>query len=294
MKVVLFCGGLGTRLREYSEGIPKPMVTIGYRPVLWHLMKYYAHFGHREFILCLGYRGDAIKQYFLSYDECLSNDFALSGGGRTVELFGRDMDEWKITFADTGLHASVGQRLRAVQHYLGDDEVFLANYADGLSDLSLTDYLAHFRRHDRIASFLCVRPSQSFHVVSVDDGGLVREVRHVTQAPLWINGGFFAFKRAIFDYLGEGEDLVEQPFERLIAEQQLVAHRFSGFWQCMDTFKDKQLLDDLNASGNPPWQVWKRPADGHPGTGAPAGVSSPVRQSPAAGPASRDRRTTRR
>jgi len=133
MKVVLFCGGLGTRLREYSETIPKPMANIGYRPILWHLMKYYAHFGHTEFILCLGYRGDLIKQYFLDYNECLSNDFELSGGGKHVRLYGRDIDQWKITFADTGLHSNIGQRLKAVQRYLGDDPIFLANYSDGLA-----------------------------------------------------------------------------------------------------------------------------------------------------------------
>jgi glucose-1-phosphate cytidylyltransferase len=294
MKVVLFCGGLGTRLREYSEGIPKPMVTIGYRPVLWHLMKYYAHFGHREFILCLGYRGDVIKQYFLNYDECLSNDFALSSGGRALELYSRDMEDWKITFADTGLHANVGQRLKAVERYLGDDEVFLANYADGLSDLSLPDYLEQFRKHDRIASFLCVRPSQSFHVVSADETGLVRDMRHVGQAQLWINGGFFAFKRAIFDYLKEGEELVEEPFQRLIAKEQLIAHRFSGFWQCMDTFKDKQLLDNLNAGGNPSWQVWKRRVDGLlPSTGTPGSTMSPAPEGATSRPAGPERRMIR-
>jgi glucose-1-phosphate cytidylyltransferase len=244
--------------------MPKPMVTIGYRPVLWHLMKYYAYFGHREFILCLGYRGDLIKQYFLNYDECLSNDFVLSNGGRTLELCSRDMEDWNITFVDTGLHSNVGERLKAVEHHLGSDEEFLANYADGLTDLYLPDYLGQFRKHDRIASFLCVRPSQSFHVVSADESGLVRDMRHVGQAELWINGGFFAFKRAIFDYLGKGEDLVEEPFQRLIAEGQILAQRFSGFWQCMDTFKDKQLLDDLYASGAPPWQVWKSRGNGFP------------------------------
>ncbi len=261
MKVVLFCGGLGMRIREYSESIPKPIVPIGYRPVLWHLMKYYAHFGHTEFILCLGYRGDVIKQYFLDYNECLSNDFSLSGGGKSIELHSRDMEDWKITFVETGLHSNIGQRLKAVQGYLGDDEMFLANYADGLSDLSLTDYLAEFRRQDRIGSFLCVRPSQTFHIVSADNAGVVSDIRHVSRADFWINGGFFAFKRAIFDYMKDGEELVEQPFQRLIAEGQLLAYRTPGFWQCMDTFRDKQLLDDMYARGNAPWELWKTPAE---------------------------------
>jgi len=256
MKVVLFCGGLGTRLREYSETVPKAMVNIGYRPIIWHLMKYYAHFGHTEFILCLGYRGDLIKRYFLDYDECLSNDFELFGGSMNVRIHGRDIARWTITFADTGLHSNIGQRLNAVRRYLGDDPVFLANYSDGLSDLPLPEYLDHFRRQDKIGSFVCVRPSQSFHVVALDDA-LVKDIRHVTTSDLWINGGFFIFKRQIFDYLKEGEDLVEEPFQRLIGLQQLTAYRYHGFWACMDTFKDKQAFDDMEVRGDTPWQVWK-------------------------------------
>src|SRR5574341_155527 len=131
MKVVLFCGGLGMRLREYSEAVPKPMVPVGYRPIVWHLMRYYAHYGHKDFILCLGYKADAIKNYFLQYDETVSNDFVLSQGGGKVELLGSDISDWKITFVDTGLTTNIGQRLRAVEKHLKDEEVFLANYADG-------------------------------------------------------------------------------------------------------------------------------------------------------------------
>jgi glucose-1-phosphate cytidylyltransferase len=257
MKVVLFCGGLGTRLREYSETIPKPMVSIGQRPIVWHLMKYYAHYGHTEFILCLGYRGDLIKQYFLEYNECFSNDFELSGGGKHVKLYGRDIDQWKITFADTGLQSNIGQRLKAVRRYLGDDQTFLANYSDGLSDLHLPEYIEQFRRQDKIASFLCVRPSQSFHAVSLDDDALVRDIRHVGSANLWINGGFFAFKREIFDYIKDGEELVDEPFQRLIRQEQLIAHRHHGFWACMDTLKEKQAFDDMHARGETPWTLWK-------------------------------------
>jgi glucose-1-phosphate cytidylyltransferase len=262
MKVVLFCGGLGTRLREYSETVPKPMVNIGPRPIIWHLMKYYAHFGHTEFILCLGYRGDLIRQYFLSYDECLSNDFELTGGSKEIRLYGRDIDGWKITFADTGLHSNIGERLRAVQRYLGNDPVFLANYSDGLSDLRLPDHIDHFRAHDKIASFVCVRPNQSFHAVSIGSDGLVDDIRQIGDADLRINGGFFIFKRDIFDYMKEGEELVQEPFQRLIDQQQLVGYRYDGFWACMDTFKDKQRFDDMAVRGDTPWQVWKpRPAE---------------------------------
>jgi glucose-1-phosphate cytidylyltransferase len=257
MKVVLFCGGLGTRLREYSENIPKPMVNIGYRPIIWHVMKYYAHYGHTDFILCLGYRGDVIKQYFLNYEECLSNDFVLSKGGRELKLYSRDIEQWNITFVDTGLYSNIGQRLSAVAPYLEGEDVFLANYTDGLSDLPLPTYLDHFHQRNAIASFVSVRPRQSFHIVIADDGSVVKDIRHVAHSDLWLNGGFFVFKREIFAYLGAGEELVEEPFERLIRRGALVTYKHDGFWACMDTFKDKQRLDDMNNQGDCPWEVWR-------------------------------------
>jgi glucose-1-phosphate cytidylyltransferase len=261
MKVVLFCGGLGTRLREYSDTIPKPMVSIGARPILWHLMKFYAYYGHTEFILCLGYKGDAIKEYFLNYNECLSNDFELSGGSKEVRLFGRDIENWKITFADTGQHANIGQRLKAVEKYLDGEEMFLANYSDGLCDLPLPTYLDRFESQGKIASLVSVRPYHVFHVVAMDGDGLVRSIRYINQTGIWINGGFFAFRRQIFDYIKDGEELVEEPFRRLIEQEELTAHKHDGFWACMDTFKDKQLFDQLEASGNTPWKVWQRPVE---------------------------------
>ena len=257
MKVVLFCGGFGTRLREHSDTVPKPMVNIGFRPIIWHLMKYYAHFGHTDFILCLGYRGDLIKQYFIEYEEWLSNDFQLSGKDRDVRLHSRDIADWNITFVDTGLQSNIGQRLCAVRDHLAEDSAFLANYSDGLSDLPLDRYLDHFQGQNKIGSFVCVRPNQTFHTVSVDRGGVVRDIRHVGDADLWINGGFFIFKREIFDYLKDGEELVEEPFQRLIGHEQLVAYRHEGFWACLDTFKDKQAFDDMNARGHVPWQIWR-------------------------------------
>lgn len=259
MKVVLFCGGLGTRLREYSETIPKPMVNIGARPVMWHLMKYYAHYGHTDFILCLGYRGDLIKEYFLAYDECLSNDFVLSDGGRLVRLHNRDIEDWTITFADTGLQTNVGQRLRAVEKYIGSDEIFLANYTDGLSDLPLPEYLARFEQSGKTASLLCVPPRQSFTLIEVGEKDLVQDLRPFGQGGLWINGGFFAFRRRIFDYIKDAEELVEAPFQRLITQNELIAHRYTGFWGCIDTFKDKQAFDAMEAQGNTPWKVWRTP-----------------------------------
>ncbi len=258
MKVVLFCGGLGLRIRD-AEDIPKPMVQIGYRPILWHVMKYYAHFGHKDFILCLGYRADVVKNYFLNYSECVSNDFVLSGGGKKLELFNSDIHDWKITFADTGINSNIGQRLKAVEKYLDGEEEFLANYSDGLSDLPLPEQLDHFRRQDKIASFLCVRPNLSYHMVSVEEGSrsLVSGIHAMNNGTVLINGGFFIFKKAIFDYIRDKEELVNGPFERLMAEKQLIGYRYDGFWASMDTFKDKQQLESLYRGGSAPWEVWK-------------------------------------
>ena len=263
MKVVLFCGGLGMRLREYSETIPKPMVPIGYRPILWHVMKYYAHFGHTEFLLCLGHGADIIKNYFLTYNECVSNDFVLSQGGKNLQLINTDIHDWRITFADTGISSNIGQRLKAVEKYLEGEEVFLANYSDGLTDLPLPAQLDHFHRENRVASFLCVKPNLSYHFISVNNDGLVGEIRDVTQSDLRINGGFFVFKRDIFSYIRDGEELLREPFERLVARKQLVAYKYDGFWASMDTFKDKRHLDELQSQGRTPWEVWRpSPAEG--------------------------------
>jgi glucose-1-phosphate cytidylyltransferase len=253
MKVVIFCGGLGTRLREHSETIPKPLVNVGFRPILWHLMRYYAHFGHKDFILCLGYRGDLIRQYFLDYRAEMSTDFTLSEGGRKIELHGPDIDDWRITFVDTGMHSNLGQRLLRVSHLLKDDDMFLANYSDGLTDLPLDKYVSLVEQSGAIAGLVAVRPSQSFHGVRCDDAGIVTELEDVSGADYWINAGFFCFKSEIFDYVREGEELVEAPFQRLIAERKLFAYKYAGFWAAMDTFKDKIKLDRIESSGDSPW-----------------------------------------
>ena len=257
MKVVLFCGGLGLRLREYADHIPKPMVPIGYRPILWHVMKYFAHFGHKDFILCLGYRGDFIKQYFLNYDECVSNNFVLSNGGKTIELANNDISDWRITFVDTGLRSNIGQRLMAIEKHVMDEDVFLASYTDGLTDLDFASYLEYAGERDKIASFLSVKPNLSYHVVETHSSGLVTGIREFAQTGIRINAGFFVLKKDIFKYMEPGDELVIQPFQRLIKEKQLVAFEHDGFFAAMDTFKDKQLLDNLYEGGQPPWEVWK-------------------------------------
>jgi glucose-1-phosphate cytidylyltransferase len=256
MKVVLFCGGYGMRLKEYSETIPKPLVTIGYRPILWHVMKYYAHYGHKDFVLCLGYKADTIKNYFLNYNECLTNDFVLAEGGKKVTLLNSDIHDWRITFVDTGITSNIGQRLKAVEEHLEGEEMFLANYSDGLCDLPLPEYIEHFRQRRKVGCFVSVKPSQTFHVVQLDDD-VVTDIQHAAHAGLWMNGGFFIFRNDIFRYMQDGEELVVEPFQRLIAKGQLIAHKYEGFWACMDTFKEKQQLEDLYTRGDAPWEVWK-------------------------------------
>jgi len=258
MKVVLFCGGLGTRLREHSDTIPKPLVNIGYRPILWHLMRYYAYFGHKDFILALGYRGDMIRDHFLHYKEAMTNDFVLSKRGKNIELLSSDTDDWRITFVDTGLHSNLGQRLLRVRRYLEGEDEFLANYSDGLSDVSLDEMIADFRRRKVTASFVAVRTSQSFHSVQSEDGGIVTGFGQISESEFWVNGGFFCLRRDIFDYIEEGDELVEKPFQRLIARRQLASIRHRGFWMAMDTFKDKITFDRMEARGDCPWMVWQR------------------------------------
>ena len=257
MKVVLFCGGLGMRIREAGDNVPKPMVTIGYRPILWHVMKYYAHHGHKDFVLCLGYRGDVIKNYFLNYSETVSNDFVLLEGGKKLELMASDIHDWKITFAETGVASSIGRRLKAVERLVRDEPEFLANYSDGLTDLSLPDHIDQFRRQDAVASFVSVKPNLSYHLVS-SEGGRVTSIDDIRRSPIRINGGFFVFKNEIFRHMRDGEELVVEPFQRLVRSRQLSAYDYDGFWMSMDTFKDRQQLEEINASGNAPWRVWSR------------------------------------
>jgi glucose-1-phosphate cytidylyltransferase len=262
MKVVLFCGGLGTRLREYSDNIPKPLVPIGNRPILWHVMRYYAHFGHKDFILCLGYKADKIKEYFLNYNEYVSNDFIMSQGGKELQLIKTDIHDWNITFVDTGLKSNIGTRLQIVKPYLGNDEYFLANYSDGLTDLPLNSLIDAFRASRKLGCFVCSAPSQTFHVVSVQDDMTVERIQYVRDSGIRVNAGYFVFHRAIFDYMQPGEELVEAPFQRLIAKRLLMGYKYDRFW-AMDTFKEQQELSDMCAQGNAPWEVWKvPPADG--------------------------------
>jgi glucose-1-phosphate cytidylyltransferase len=244
MKVVIFCGGFGVRMGEETRRIPKPMIDIGGRPILLHIMRYYSMWGHDEFILCLGYKSDVIKQYFLSYNGALLNDFVLdrTGDGTRMELLSRDLEEWRITFVDTGLNSTIGERLKAVDQYLGDDEAFLATYGDGLTDAPLPNVIDTFQASQKTALFLSVRPQFNAHVVSTDDTGNVLAVEDLSRSHLRINGGFFVLKRSVMDELQPGEELVEEGFARLIAKNELVAYQYDGFFGASRTSTSRARL----------------------------------------------------
>ncbi len=251
---MIFCGGLGVRMGEETNRIPKPMITVGGRPILWHIMKWYASWGYDDFVLCLGYKGECIKEYFLNYNEALSNDFVLSNGGRDVELLGNDISNWRITFVDTGAHSTIAERLLAVAQYLEGDEYFLATYGDGLTDAPLPDMIERLHASGKTGLFISVRPMFNAHVVHADPDGIVRSIQDMQQADVWINGGFMVFRREVLADINPGEDLVVEPFGRLIEKGELIAYRYEGFWEPMDTIKDKQRLDALAESGKAPWR----------------------------------------
>jgi glucose-1-phosphate cytidylyltransferase len=234
------------------------MVNIGPRPILWHIMKYYAHYGHKDFVLCLGYLGNAIKHFFLTYDQCLSSDFALSNGQTQIHANDSDISDWNISFVDTGLRRNIGQRLKAVETYLGDEDIFLANYADGLTDLPLPEMIDYFRKSGKAGCFISVKPSQTFHIVSLKDDGRVGKIENVRNTELMINGGYFVFRKEIFQYMKDGEELVAEPFRRLIDDNQLIAYPYDKFWYCMDTFKEERELNEMFERGDAPWEVWRR------------------------------------
>ncbi|MEV7226652.1 glucose-1-phosphate cytidylyltransferase [Polymorphospora sp. NPDC051019] len=274
MKVVLFCGGLGMRMREGAASAPKPMAMIGDRPLLWHVMRYYAHFGHTDFVLCLGYGAAAVKDYFLHYDETLSNDFTLARGGRDVRLFSSDITDWNITFIDTGLNSTIGERLMRVRKHVENEPMFLANYADTLTDAPLPEMIERFRASTATASLLAVPVQSTHHVIDITDDDQVTRVRPIRELMQWENGGYFVLRPEIFSALREGEDMVPHAFERLLPERRLLAQRFTGFWRAADTFKDRAELEELYHAGRCPWMLWDGNRNGGGGA-ASALLSSP-------------------
>jgi glucose-1-phosphate cytidylyltransferase len=261
MKVVIFCGGLGVRMGEETQRIPKPMIEIGGKPILWHIMRYYAEWGHNDFILCLGYKGEVIKDYFLTYNEALFNDFVLerNGSDAKLELLSHDLREWRITFADTGVNSTIAERLKLVERHLDGDAEFLATYGDGLTDASLTEVIDAFHESTKTAMFLSVHPAFNAHLVTADEDGVVLTVQDLSTSYVRINGGFFVFKRRILDLIEPGHELVEETFAKLIAEQELVAYPYDGFFGPMDTIKDRQRLESLHESGRAPWRRFASP-----------------------------------
>jgi glucose-1-phosphate cytidylyltransferase len=256
MKVVLFCGGLGMRMRDGVTNAPKPMAMIGDRPLLWHVMRYYAHYGHTDFVLCLGYGASAVKDFFLSYDETRSNDFVFNGSGRDVELFRTDISDWRITFVDTGLHSEIGERLRRVRRFVEDEEMFLANYADVFTNAPLPDMVSRFAAGDAVVSLLAVQPQSSHHVVDVDDSGVITQIQPMRELRQWENGGYFVLRPEIFDYLSEGEDLVGDAIPRLVQRRKVLAYPYKGYWCPADTVKERAQMEELYYRGTCPWMVW--------------------------------------
>ncbi len=275
MKVVLFCGGLGMRMRDGASTAPKPMAMVGERPLLWHVMRYYAHYGHTDFVLCLGYGASAVKDFFLNYDETRSNDFVIENGARDVKLFSTDISDWRITLVDTGLHSAIGERLRRVRRFVADEEMFMANYADVLTTAPLPDIVERFQASDAIAGLLAVPPQSSHHVVDIGDDGLITQVTPMQDLRQWENGGYFVLRPEIFDHLHEGEDLVEDALmRRLVPQRRVLAYPYKGYWSPADTVKERTQLEEMYRQGNCPWMIWDPERSG---LAEPVNSPSPVR-----------------
>jgi glucose-1-phosphate cytidylyltransferase len=236
--------------------IPKPMGMVGERPLLWHVMRYYAYFGHTDFILCLGYGATAIKDYFLNYDETRSNDFVLENGAREMKLFSTDISDWRITFVDTGLTSEIGERLRRVRRHVDGEAMFLANYADVLTNAPLPDIIARFESSSAVAGLLAVPPQSSHHVVDIGGDGLITQVTPMRDLGKWENGGYFIFRPEIFDYLHEGEDLVGDALMRLVPLRRVLAYAYKGYWSPADTVKERAHLEEMYYKGTCPWMIW--------------------------------------
>lgn len=262
MKVVLFCGGYGMRMRDGVADLPKPMARIDERPLLWHVMRYYAHYGHRDFILCLGYGASHITDYFLSYRETMSNDFVIDKG--ELQLLGADIADWRITFAHTGLDTPIGERLRRVREHLDGEDVFLANYADVLTDAPLDHMVQRLLDSDAAASMMAVRPQSAFHMVEEGPDGRVGAIRSIATMPIRENGGYFVLRREVLDELEEGEDLVTDALARLAARGKVLSYAHDGFWMPADTVKERVALEQLASHGHAPWQVWNGPRPASP------------------------------
>jgi glucose-1-phosphate cytidylyltransferase len=260
------------RMRDGVSTAPKPMAMVGERPLLWHVMRYYAHYGHTDFILCLGYGAGAVKDFFLTYDETRSNDFVIENGARDIKLFSTDISDWRITLVDTGLNSPIGERLRRVRRFLDGEPMFLANYADVLTNAPLPDMIGRFGASSAAASLLAVPPQSSHHVVDIGEDGIITQVIPMQDLRQWENGGYFLLRPDIFNHLHEGEDLVEDALmRRLVPQGRVLAYPYKGYWSPADTVKERAHLEEMYQRGNCPWMIWDPER-----SGIAAPVSSPA------------------
>ncbi|MCX6815407.1 MAG: glucose-1-phosphate cytidylyltransferase [Candidatus Aenigmarchaeota archaeon] len=255
MKVAILCGGLGTRLKEETEFRPKPLVEIGGKPILWHIMKIYSYAGFKDFVLCLGYKGDMIKNYFLNY-ETTENDFTIDFSNKksiTLHNNSNKTEDWRITFADTGLNSMTGARVKRIEKFIDGNE-FMLTYGDGVANVNVNDIIKFHRNHDKIGTVLGVRPPSKFGEMALDTNRVISFVEKPNSTQGFVNGGFFVFKNGIFDYLNENEDCIleKEPLENLATNGQLMMYPHEGFWQCMDTYRDFLYLNQLWP--NAPWK----------------------------------------
>jgi glucose-1-phosphate cytidylyltransferase len=257
MKVVLLCGGQGTRLREETEFKPKPMVDVGGKPIVWHIMKLFAHHGLTEFVLCLGYKGNYIKEYFLNY-ETMNNDFTISLGKREeVSIHGQHAEhEFKVTLADTGADSMTGGRIKRIAKYVDSDH-FMVTYGDGVSNVDVSQVLAFHKAHGKLATLTTMKPQSRFGILDLDDAGKVQKFREKPTVEGWVNAGYFVLNRKVLDYIEGDETIFERgPLERLAAEGQLMAYRHEGFFFAMDTYREYQMLNEMWTNNKAPWKVW--------------------------------------
>jgi glucose-1-phosphate cytidylyltransferase len=259
MKTVILCGGRGTRLSEHGVSVPKALIEIGGRPVLWHLLKIYAHYGLNDFILCLGYLGDSIKRYFLEY-HWLYSDFTLEMSNTgNYQLYKNEVsgEDWRITFANTGLDTNTGGRVKQIEKYIGDDQTFCVTYGDGLANIDLSALIAFHQSHGKTATLTAVHPRSSFGQLKLGQDGAVKEFEEKPIITDWINGGFFVFDRSVFSYLSDDCTLEREPLERLARAGELMAYCHSGFWKCLDTYKDNLEFNQLWDAEQAEWMIWK-------------------------------------
>lgn len=258
MKVAILCGGLGTRLREETEFRPKPMVQIGNRPVLWHIMKVYGYYGFNDFIICLGYKGNMIKDYFLNY-EAMNNDFTIRLGSRNSIDFHNNHQEkdWRVTLADTGESSQTGARVKKIEKYM-DGDMFMLTYGDGVADINIKELVEYHRSHGKIGTMTGVHPSSRFGELTVRDNQIIEFDEKPQTKDGLVNGGYFVFNREFFEYLTEDDNCIleKKPLEKLASDGELMVYPHHGFWQCVDTYRELEALNMMWTQGKPPWKIW--------------------------------------